>query len=308
MEENGTFVALIAVNLGIIGLLVTYALAKHFFYSERINDLDIEIEIDFKYLKSKLSQVASFYKDEGHEEKKKLFMYDLNILESEASGQIQVLFLIDHWNTGEDKNEAIDKLIKNSLKLFEHLEQGVSELSFMNIMKICKTGENLKYSKEGLLTELEDSVFNFNSIEKVLYENDHHTRKNLYQSSIDVIGDDKKEKTLIKINYSLINSDIIRAREIINTVSTLIKKIKKSESLSQHKIKTLAIKIETNIIISSSIFGIISPLLCISFLPYNSYINNFSYDISILVAWALTLISLVPYTWVLAKLSNNLRK
>lgn len=63
MAENGTFIALITINLGGIGLLATFILANYFFYSERIGDLTTSIITEAKTVKLKIS--SYMFLDDG---------------------------------------------------------------------------------------------------------------------------------------------------------------------------------------------------------------------------------------------------
>ena len=84
-------------------------------------------------------------------------------------------------------------------------------------------------------------------------------------------------------------------------------KLNKLQYLVDKKNKQKIIKKLYYTILTSTLFGILIPLACIITLPNNTYFISVGYDLSNIVAAALSFISLLPYAVIISRSHSFLK-
>ncbi|KZM43098.1 hypothetical protein OA92_10090 [Marinomonas sp. SBI22] len=297
MEENGTFIALITINLGGVGLLTTYILANYFFYTDRINDLRITIESEFGSLKTKLSEYKIFdhmkSEESDHGED---YISNLHRKHAELSRSLIV----------EKPSES--EIIEMELEFINLLETGSIFLKFININSIEKLPlttnkdiKNLKKEFESIILNFENFQYYFNIITKDFKKDyDNFIRKSTEPDTVY-----KKEFNDMR---TIINRTLQETRaKLIPEFEALVEKTNKFNFLYDSQDSKINFQHIYYCIQLSALFGILLPLICINTLPYNTSLFDSSYDFSNLAAALLSFISLLPYAIILSKLRSFIK-
>jgi len=300
MKENGTFIALITINLGGIGLIGTYLLATYFFYVDRANDLKIILDIEFEKLRNR---IYSRYIISRRENSHSIFMHDLLLLNADAIKTTQI--------KGISKSEIYNKY----LKIIDHYLIAGSDLLYLEVYPISNIYKlDTKDKLDELLTSLgklqtsyEETKYNHEK----LIDDFEIMQQNLFQ--IESISNlDTKYKKTFDTKHNLSKSILDKVKkDIIDQSDEVDYHLTKLYKLNKNKSDKLSLKYEYYCILSSALFGIILPLVSISTLPYETHfipLKNIQLDISYWVAAFLAFASLLPYGIILSKLRYIINK
>lgn len=327
MDENGTFIALISINLGGIGLLGAYALAKYFFYVERFTDLKAKIKSDLSLLKVSFGIAPS-----GSKVSKSIF--DLIEANKRVNGDLLQLHLENRLHEMSEEDSFNRSLFNNNYKANQIND---NYINLLNLMIDCildakesKTLNNkIDFKKEN---EIENILKELKNLNEVLEFIEQHNKSEIF-----LIGENKLDK-ILEINK---NNEEEEKNLIINKYINLQNQI---FNIKKQKIEELIVNSEKYIELSKKqsnigpiyfifpvIFGILIPVCLISALPYDSInyyfnsngginpssISSYSYDketsgfdlkidVSIVVAYFLTFISLASYIKVIRKIWKDI--
>ena len=301
MEENGTFVALITINLGGVGLLATYFMASYFFYTERISDLTTSIITGTGTLKLKISNyiVLDVEKrgDYGEEYIKNLKLeYALFFKE----------IMVENLSKSESLNKNLDLIKKLTLNTF-YLR--FIDKKFFELLNVLEKKERIKKTEIlNFREELENSISSFNSVQYCtnLYSQNFKSKYS-YQKKIkseqfeSIKKEFDQEISFLENLNEKIKTDIIKdMQDSVLKLNKLIFLIGRQNSQNNNVALYYGI-------LMSVIFGILIPLTCITTLPNNDYFFLDQFDRSNIVAAFLAFCSLCPYAIILGMLHKVIK-
>ncbi|MBJ7539269.1 hypothetical protein [Marinomonas transparens] len=279
MEENGTFTALLTINLGVLGLIITYLIATEFFFSEKKTETKIKI-------KSLLNEIKPTYKTNEY-----LNIEKVRDSFSKIEGALQCIFLIK--NKGKYKAEEltphIDLIKSNYFNAYADSTSILAGSSFIKSERINnKDTSNLR-------KELLEYKYIFEEIIHYDSRLDPHTGKTISESISEFL-DEKNLRILTLLKTALTNS-VNSTPKKLEAINRVIQYTNEIDSIIDHHNNSYIFKeklIRQLFLISIS--GIILPSFFISLLPYETYITGLTYDLSITASNILLIFTFIPYS------------